>query len=103
MMIDPACVRVLSVSLEYTLLDLSEVHDAALGEEVVVLGRSESTKSRYRDADWAGMPVLDTLISFDKPMPTFPIPLKGPRAGRDRLSYARSSLGGALWLLSGGT
>ena len=72
MMIRQHRVRVLGVSLEYTLLDLSEVHDAALGEEVVVLGRSEVDEIALQEiADWQGMPVLDTLISFDKPMPTY--------------------------------
>jgi alanine racemase len=65
-------VRVLGVSLEYTLLDLSEVRDATLGEEVVVLGRSEDDEIGLPEiADWQGMPVLDTLMSFDKPMPTY--------------------------------
>jgi alanine racemase len=63
-------VPVLGISLEYTLLDLTGLDEAKIGEEVVVLGESGNggiTASEL--AGWQGGSVLETLTSLDKPMP----------------------------------
>ena len=63
-------VPVLGVSLEYTLLDLTGLVEAKIGEEVMVLGESDGDGISVGElAEWQGGSVLETLTSLDKPMP----------------------------------
>jgi alanine racemase len=63
-------VPVLSVSQEYTTLDLTGLDKLAIGEEVVVLGRNgEDCISIEELADWFGGIPLNVLMSFNERFP----------------------------------
>jgi alanine racemase len=58
------------VSLEHTTLDLSDVPDAAVGDEVVVLGaQGEEALTAADLAAWQGVRVDDVVLAFDGRMP----------------------------------
>ena len=58
------------VSLEHTTLDLSDVPDAVVGDEVVVLGpQGEEAITAADLAAWQGVRVDDVVLAFDGRMP----------------------------------
>lgn len=62
-------VTVRGVSLEHTTLDLTGV-DAAVGDEVVVLGQQEAgTIAAAEIAAWQGASADDVVLAFDRRMP----------------------------------
>jgi alanine racemase len=63
-------VPLLSVSLEYSSVDLTGVDRSEIGEEVVVLGRSGDDRITLEEmADWQGTSALAVLMSFDQRLP----------------------------------
>ncbi|MFQ5425652.1 MAG: alanine racemase [Gaiellales bacterium] len=61
---------VLGLSLEHALLDLRGVDGAAVGDEVIVLGRSGDETITLEDlASWQGLGQTDALLSFDGHVP----------------------------------
>ena len=57
---------VLGVSLEHCVLDLSAVDDPQIGDEIVILGRSEAADiTLERIAEWWGAGVNDVLMMFN--------------------------------------
>ena len=63
--------RVLGINLEYSMLNLSGINGVELGEEVIVLGGAGDDQVTLEEiAGWQGAPILETLMSFDKPLPT---------------------------------
>jgi len=61
---------ILSVSLEHTVLDLSAVTGATVGQTVIVLGRSGNCAIAIEDvAGWQGVTVNDVLMALNNRLP----------------------------------
>ncbi len=61
---------VMSVTLEHTTLDLTEVDSPRLGEEVLVLGGRGPARIALDDiAVWQGRPPLEVAMTFSKRLP----------------------------------
>ncbi len=61
---------ILGVSLEHTMLDLSDVPDPEVGREVIVLGHSIGARITLEDvARWQGIGVNDILMSLNGRIP----------------------------------
>jgi alanine racemase len=59
-------VPVLAISLEYVTLDLTDVSDAQVGDEVVVLGCDGANVISLADiASWQGATILDVLMTLN--------------------------------------
>lgn len=70
MLIDGVKAPILGVSLEHTVLDLSDVPDPEFGREVIVLGPSNGACIALEDvARWQGVGVNDVLMSLNGRMP----------------------------------
>ena len=70
MLIDGAKAPILSVSLEHTVLDLSTIPKVAVGDPVIVLGRSCNRAIAIEDiALWQGVGVNDVLMSLNNRLP----------------------------------
>ncbi len=58
-------VLILAVSLEHTTLDLTGVDEAAVGDEVIVVGGSDGLANGFRDfARWFGCSELEAVMGF---------------------------------------
>ncbi len=69
-LIDGRPAPILGVSLEHTTLDLTDFEDAAVGDEVVVLGRSGGEEITLADlAAWQGTRQHHVLMAFDRRLP----------------------------------
>lgn len=67
MLIDGVQAAILSVSLEHTVLDLSAIPSAAVGDTVTVLGHSGNRAIAIEDiARWQGGGVNDVLMALNK-------------------------------------
>ncbi|MFN8215612.1 MAG: alanine racemase C-terminal domain-containing protein [Solirubrobacterales bacterium] len=65
-------------SLHYTMLDLTEVPDARVGEEVVVLGSAGGQEVRIEEiAAWQGTSPLEVLTSISSRAPFRYLPAGG--------------------------
>jgi alanine racemase len=70
MLIDGVRAPILGVSLEHTVLDLSDVRHPEVGRDVVVLGRSNGASITLDDiARWQGAGVNDVLMSLNGRLP----------------------------------
>ena len=77
MLIDGVKAPILGVSLEHTVLDLSDVPDPKVGGEVVVIGQSNGAHIALEDiAGWQGIGVNDVLMSFNGRVPQQIIPYR---------------------------
>jgi alanine racemase len=63
-------VPVLGISLEHVTLDLTGVGDAAVGEEVVVVGKQQGQEIALEElAAWQGVGAVDVLLNLERRMP----------------------------------
>ncbi len=70
MLIDGFMAPILGVSLEHSVLDLSDVPHPEVGQEVIVLGHSGSKRIALEEvARWQGVGVNDVLMSLNGRMP----------------------------------
>ena len=69
-------IPILGVSLEYTNLDLTRIDDAAIGDEIVLVGESEGEAITLDDLStcWGTSP-LDALMSLGREIPRVPASL----------------------------
>jgi alanine racemase len=71
MLIGNVKARVLGVSLEHAVIDLSDVPYPAVGQQVVVLGATDGGRIALEDlARWQGVGVNDVLMSLNARLPT---------------------------------
>ncbi len=70
MLVDGMKAPILAVSLEHTVLDLSDVSEPKVGRDVVILGDSNGARITLEDiAAWQGIGVNDVLMSFNGRLP----------------------------------
>ena len=70
MLIEGSRAPILSVSLEHTVLDLTLVPQAEIGQEAVVLGRSGGAAIHLEQlARWQRTGVNDVLMTLNKRLP----------------------------------
>jgi alanine racemase len=63
-------VKVMSVTLEHTTLDLTGIDSPRLGETVLLLGGDGGARIALDDvAQWQGRPPLETAMTFSKRLP----------------------------------
>jgi alanine racemase len=74
MLVDGIKAPVLGVSLEHSVIDLSDAPHSAVGQDVVVLGQSGGARIALEDiARWQGAGVNDVLMSMNGRVPTLVI------------------------------
>jgi alanine racemase len=77
MLIDGAKAPILGVSLEHTVLDLSDVPSPRVGQEVVVMGTSGVCAVTIADiARWQGVGTLDVLMTLNDRVPRRILPTR---------------------------
>ena len=71
MLINDMMAPILSVSLEHTVLDLSSLPQAIVGDQAIVLGRSDNHAIAVEDiARWQGVGVNDVLMALNGRLPS---------------------------------
>jgi alanine racemase len=64
-------VPIVAVSLEHLVLDLDGVEDAAVGDEVLLLGRQGEAEIEFGElAAWFGLSGLDTAMALSGRLPS---------------------------------